>query len=200
MIKELLPLTKQKLKILKYIYDEKETHMLDISKKLKIHPYSLSKTLKLLNPFLTQKFHGKTISLSLNNNLGYYNELVYLIEDYKLETDNKILKLLVKNLRILFPNVLSCIIFGSYARIGGGDDIDLLFIVKGNGKESREILDSCNKLSILLNKEVNPVVMNENEFEIALKEKDPTISSILEPSQHLLATGKEYFLKKIRER
>jgi len=195
MIKNLLPLTEQKLKILKNIYEKKETHMLDISKNLKIHPYSLSKTLKSLKQFLIQKAQGKTIGLSLNNNLGYYNELIYIIEDYKLETGDKILRLLIKNLRILFPNVLSCLIFGSYARIGRGNDIDLLFIVKKDGKE---ILESCNKLSNLLNKEINPVIMSENEFGLALKEKDPTISSILEPSQHLLVIGKEYFLGKIK--
>ena len=37
------------------------------------------------------------------------------------------------------------------------------------------------------------------EFEIALKEKEPTISSLLEPSQRLLVIGKEYFLKKVME-
>jgi len=195
MIKDLLPLTEQKLKILKYIYEEKETHMLDVSKRLKIHPYSLSKTLKSLSPLLIRKFHGKTISLSLNSNLSYYNELVYIIEDYKLETDDKILKLLIKNLKILFPNVLSCIIFGSYARLGKGNDIDLLFIVK---KDDEDIINSCNRLSTLLDKEINPIIMKEDEFEVALRKKDPTINSILEPSQHFLVIGKEYFLKKIR--
>mgnify|MGYP001569165378 CR=1 FL=1 len=193
MIKNLLPLTEQKLRILKYIYERKETHMLDIAKALKIHPYSLSKTLKSLKPFLTEKANGKTISLRLNNNLSEYAELLYIIEDYKLEVNDKTLKLLIKNLKIFFPNILSCIVFGSYARLEEGKDIDLLFVSNKNDK----IIDLCNKLSVLINKEINPIIMNENEFELALKEKEPTISSILEPSQHLLIIGREYFLKRI---
>ncbi|MEK6907123.1 MAG: nucleotidyltransferase domain-containing protein [Nanoarchaeota archaeon] len=195
MIKNLLPLTEQKLKILKYIYEEKEIHMLNISKNLKIHPYSLSKTLKSLNLFLVKNKRGKTISLSLNKNLNDYLELLYILEDYKLETDNNILRLLIKNLKIFFPDVLSCVIFGSYARLGKGNDVDLLFIIK----KQENILESCNKLSTLLNKEINPIIMKEMEFEIALKEKEPTISSLLEPSQRLLVIGKEYFLKKVME-
>ncbi|MEK6834886.1 MAG: nucleotidyltransferase domain-containing protein [Nanoarchaeota archaeon] len=195
MIKNLLPLTEQKLKILRYIYEEKEIHMLNISKGLKIHPYSLSKTLKSLKSFLVENKRGKTISLSLNKNLNGYLELLYILEDYKLETENNILRLLIKNLKIFFPDVLSCVIFGSYARLGKGNDIDLLFVIK----KQENILESCNKLSTLINKEINPVIMKEMEFEIALKEKEPTISSILEPSQRLLVVGREYFLKKVME-
>lgn len=195
MIKNLLPLTEQKLRILKYIYEKKETHMLDIAKDLKIHPYSLSKTLKSLKLFLIEKFAGKTISLRLNNNLSDYSELLYIIEDYKLEVNNKILKLLIKNLKMFFPNILSCVVFGSYARLEEGRDVDLLFV----SNKSNKIIDLCNKLSILINKEINPIIMNENEFELALKEKEPTISSILQPSQHLLIIGKEYFLKRTME-
>ena len=94
--------------------------------------------------------------------------------------------------------IITVSLMGSYVypwNQGKGNDIDLLFVIK----KQENILESCNKLSTLINKEINPVIMKEMEFEIALKEKEPTISSILEPSQRLLVIGKEYFLKKVME-
>ena len=90
-------------------------------------------------------------------------------------------------------NILICLIFGSYARdtIKEISDIDLLFVVT---KKDREISKKCSGLSALLNKEINQLVFNEKEFREALRVKEPTTSSILEPSQRLIIIGKEYFL------
>lgn len=197
MIRKLLPITENKLKVLKFIYEKKETYLQEIARNLKIHPYSLQKTIKLLKSVLSERKAGKTILLSLNRRINGYIDLLLAIEDYKLKTDNKNLNLLIKNLQEFFSNdknVISCLIFGSYAReaIKESSDIDLIFIVK---KKDKEILKKCSQLSTLLGKEINPLIFNEKEFKETLKIKEPAIASILEPSQRLLVIGKEYFLK-----
>lgn len=197
MIRKLLPLTENKLKILKFIYEKKETHLQEIAKNLKIHPYSLQKTLKSIKLVLEERKAGKTILLSLDRKMPDYFDLLLTIEDYKLKTENKDLRLLIKNLQDFFSkdkNILSCLVFGSYAReaITKISDIDLLFIVK---KKDEEISKKCSQLSTLLSKEINPLIFNEKEFKKALKIKEPTIVSILEPSQRLIVVGKGYFLK-----
>lgn len=197
MIKDLLPLTENKLRILGYVYEKNETHLLDISKNLKIHPYSLQKTLKSLKKFLEKRKSGRTVIITLNKLNTNYHELLYILEDYKLETNNRTLKLLIKNLRELFSrdnDVLTCCVFGSYARkaFTKESDVDLLFVIRSG---ERKILKKCNYISTLLNKEINPIIMKEREFLSALKIKEPTLSSILEPPQRLIVIGKEYFIR-----
>lgn len=197
MINGLAPLTKNKLEILKFIYERKETHLLDIAKNLGTHPFSAQKTLKSLKSVLEEKKTGRTIVLKIDRNIKDYFELIYFIEDYKLRNGGRILKLLIKNLKEFFSkdkNILACILFGSFARgsFNEESDIDLLFVVKSKAKE---IAEKCSNLSTLLDREINPIVMNEREFGIALQTKEPTIVSLLEPSQRLLIIGKEYFLR-----
>ncbi|MDP3026762.1 MAG: nucleotidyltransferase domain-containing protein [Nanoarchaeota archaeon] len=197
MINRILPLTENKLRILKEIYEKKEIYLLEISRSLKIHPFSVQKTLKSIKSLLEEKKRGKTFVLSINKRLNDYLEIICFIEYFKLETKNRDLIILIKNLQEFFSsdkNVLSCILFGSYARESHSEksDIDILFVVKSKDKE---ILNKCRNFSSLLSKEVNPIILNEKEFLIALKTKEPMIATILEPSQRLLIIGKEYFLK-----
>ena len=199
MIKRLLPLTKNKLEILKSIYESKETHLSELAKKLKIHPFSVQKTLKSIKNVLNGKKAGRTITLSINRNLREYFELCCVIEDYKLETEDITLKLLIKNIQEFFSkdkNVLSCVIFGSFARnaYGKKSDIDLLLILK---TKQDDIAKKISQIASILNREINPLIMNEKEFDIALKTKEPAIVSVLEPSQRLIVISKEYFLKKV---
>lgn len=194
---KLLPLTKNKSRILKFIYEKKETHLQEIAKSLNIHPFSLQKTIKSIKPVLEEKKAGKTILLSLDRKVPDYLDLLVIIEDYKLKTEDRALKLLIRNLQEFFSkdgNVLSSIVFGSYAReaVKEASDIDLLFVVK---KKDKEIPRKCSQLSTLLGKEINPIIFNEMGFKEALRAKEPFIASLLEPSQRLIVTGKEYFLK-----
>lgn len=197
MIRKLLPLTENKLKILRLIYEKKETYLQEIARALQIHPYSLQKTLQSLKSVLEERKAGKTILLNLNRKMPDFPDLLLLIEDYKLKTENKDLRLLIKNLQDFFSqnkNILTCLIFGSYAReaITKNSDIDLLFIVK---KKSEEISQKCSQLSTLLGKEINPLIFNETEFKKVLEIKEPAIVSILEPAQRIIVIGKGYFLK-----
>lgn len=193
MIQKLLPLTENKLKILRFIYEKKETHLLDIAKNLNIHPYSLQKTIKSLKQVLEERKAGKTILLTLDKNAAGYHDLTLIIEDYKLKTENKILKVLINKIQEQPENVLCCILFGSYARntFNEKSDIDLLFVVKKKNEVSKRI----SRLSVLLNKEINPLIFTEKEFKKAIKIREPTIATILEPAQRIIIIGKEWFLK-----
>ncbi len=201
MIEKLIPLTKNKLEILKSIYEKKETHLSNLAKELKIHPFSAQKTLKSIKGLLYEKKRGRTISLSIDKNLREYFELCGIIEDYKLEAKDRILKLLIKNLQEFFSkdkNMLSCVIFGSFARgtYEIESDIDLLIMLKTKNKD---IGKKISQIGYVLGREMNPIIMNEKEFAAALKTKEPAVISILEPSQRLIVVGKEYFLKNVFE-
>lgn len=197
MIRKLLPLTENKLRVLLFIYERKETHLQEMAKALKIHPYSLQKTIKSIKSVLEERKAGRTILLSLNKKIPDYFDLLLAVEDYKFKTDNKTLKILINKLQELFShdrNVIVCMVFGSYARdaIEEKSDIDLLFAVR---KKEEGILKKCSYLSTLLGKEINPIIFNENEFKKALRIKEPAIASILEPPQRLIIIGKEFFLR-----
>lgn len=199
MIRELLPLTENKLKLLSFIYLQKESHLLDIAKNFNLHPFSVQKTLKSIRKVLSQKKSGKTIVLELDSNNKNYLELLFLIEDYLLSV-NKNLQPIIKNLKEFFStdkNILCCCLFGSSVRgkVKGESDIDVLFVVSPNYKEM-EIIRSCSTLSSILGREIMPLIMNEKKFLTSLKLKEPTISTLLESSQRLIVFGKEYFLRR----
>jgi len=198
MIERLLPLTENKLEILKIIYESGEIHMLEISKKLSLHPYSAQKTLLSLKPVLEEKRAGRTVNLKVNKNLKEVRELLFIIEDYKVGSSGKKLKSIISNIETFFSgnkNVSLCCLFGSYARSAAKEksDIDLLFVISSG---ENEILKSCRDISAVLGKEINPLILTEKEFDAALKTREPAIETILVPAQRLILIGKEYFLRK----
>ncbi|MEA3378472.1 MAG: nucleotidyltransferase domain-containing protein [Nanoarchaeota archaeon] len=200
MIKELIPLTKNKIEILKIIYDNEESYLLEIAKKLKLHPYSVQKTLSKLKLFLKEKKAGRTILLSIDKTKKQSSELIKIIEDYKLSTKNKKINSIISHLTNLFldKNILTCVLFGSYARLSftTESDIDILLIVK---KKNVKIKNKISQLSTILGKEVNPLILSEKEFMLALTKKEPSIMSLKKPSQRLIIKGVNYFLEKIIE-
>ena len=198
MIGRLLPLTKNKLEILREIYESGEIHMLAIAKKLSLHPFSVQKTLLSLKPVLEMNASGRTINIRIDKKLRELMELLYIIEDYKTGSSDKKLKSIVGNILTFFSgnkSILSCCLFGSYARGAATEksDIDLLFVITGGGDE---ILKSCRDISAVVGKEINPIIMKEKEFIVALKAREPVIETMFVPSQRLLLIGKEFFLRK----
>lgn len=196
MIRKLLPITENKLKILKHIYEKKETHLQEISKGLGLHPYSVQKTLKSIKIVLEERKAGKTILLKIDKKMPDLSDLLLIIEDYKLKTKNKELRLLIKNLQEFFSqdkNIICCIIFGSFAResITKDSDIDLLFVIN---KKDESLSKKLSQLSSLFDREINPLIFMDSEFKKAVEIKEPSIASILEPSQRLIIIGKKYFL------
>lgn len=203
MIEELMPLTKNKLKILRFIYETKDAYLLTISRKLKLHPFSLKRTLDNLikNKILEPKKLGKTVSLKINPTFHDYRGLLYEIEKYKVETGNKKLKRIIKNLELQFSenkNILSCVLFGSYARGAQTkeSDLDLLFLVKSIRAKSA-IANKCSELSRILDVDISPVILTEKNFSISLKTKDPAMISLLKPSQRVIIIGIETFLRQL---
>lgn len=197
MIDELIPLTKNKIEILKTIYEKEETHLLDITRQLNLHPFSAQKTLAKLKPLLAEKKAGKTNLFSINKIQSGYIDLACLIEDYRLNTKNKVVNSIIKHLTNLFSdkNVFVCCLFGSYARLSftKESDIDILLVV--NTKTS-SIKKKVSQLSSLFNKEVNPLILTEKEFIESLIQKEPAIMSLNKPSQRLIIKGANYFLEK----
>lgn len=197
MIERIMPITRNKMGILKEVYAAGETHMLEISKRLGLHPYSVQKTLASLKYVMEMKPSGKTKILKICRENGELAELLYLIEDYMVGAAGKKTKTVIGNIQAFFSknkNILTCCLFGSYAREAFTEksDVDLFFVIK---KDEDEILKACRDISSVLGKEINPVIMREKEFFVALETKEPAIETILKPSQRLLLIGKEYFLR-----
>jgi predicted nucleotidyltransferase len=195
MIEKLLPLTKNKLEILNLIYSKGETHMLDIAKELQIHPFSLQKTLKSLEAFILQKKAGRTIILSINDQISEFRQFLSILEDFKLKTKNNEVNSIIKQISNFFnyDNILICVLFGSYAKLSFNkdSDIDILLVVK---KKDSELMRKISQLSSILQKEVSPLIMLENSLQDALEKKEPTIISLKNPSQRILIKGTNKFL------
>lgn len=200
MIAKLLPLTKNKIEILSFIYKNKETHLLEIAKKMGLHPFSVQKTLKSMNGILKQKKAGKTILLSLNKEMNNFDELVLLLENYRRTSKNKHINSLIIQLTNFFSDesILMCILFGSYAREAFTEksDIDILLIVK---RKDNKIKKKISQLSSLLGKEISPLILTEKEFADAINKNEPSIMSLKDPSQRIIVKGAHLFLRYIRE-
>ena len=196
MIEKLFPLTKNKMNILKLIYEKGETHLMDISRQMKLYPFSVQKSLAGIRHLLNEKKAGKTILLSIDKNQQQYFELACLIEGYRLNTSNKSVNSIIKHIRNLFSgdNIIICCLFGSYARLAFTEksDIDLLLVVK---QKDKELNRNASRLSTVLGKTVNPLILTEDEFYNMIKNKEPSIMTLKFPAQRLLIKGAEYFVR-----
>lgn len=200
MIKGLIPLTKNKLLVLSFLYNEDSSYLKNISRELKLHQYSLKKTINSLanNKILIKENIGKTIVYHINK-LENMELLYHIIEDHKAESANRRIQPLIKDMQRYYSDnkpILSCCLFGSWAR--GGEtrksDVDLLFIVK-NKELTKEIEKRCSRLSKIFELEINPIVADEEEFLHMVETKDPATISLLNPKQRILIIGVEYFLR-----
>lgn len=199
MIEKLLPLTQNKLKIYATIYEAGGTHLLEVAKRLGLHPFSVQKTVSSLK-FLERKKSGRTICLKIDEQSKELIELLSVIEDYRLSTTEKGVKQIINIVRNIFSkdkNILTCCLFGSFARGGftQKSDIDLLFVVR---LQDERILKSCRDISGVMGREISPMILKEKEFLTALKIREPAMETILVPSQRYVLIGKEYFLKNTR--
>lgn len=196
MIEKLIPITKNKMDILKVVYESGETHLLDIARRTRLHPFSVKRSLSGIMHLLNEKKAGRTILLSIDRNQEHYFELASLIEQYRLNTGNKFVSSVIKHIRNLFSggNILVCCLFGSYARLAFTEksDIDILLIVK---QKDKELNRNASRLSTVMGKTVNPLILAEDEFHNMIKNKEPSLMTLKEPSQRLLIKGAEYFLR-----
>ncbi len=187
-------LTEKRLIIMQFIYENKNTYITEIAKKLKMHPFSVKKITDVLikNKIAGTEKRGKTIMLRLSDDY----DVLYQVESYK----GKDLKL-VKTIKDVFSrnkNIIVCILFGSYARNSQtkDSDMDLLFIVNSTA-EKKEIIKKCTEFSVLIGVEVSPVIMSRKSFLEALYKKEKIVTGIMNPSQRIIVFGIENFLRTI---
>ncbi len=197
----LLPLSHKKMEILKYVYENQPTHLRKIAAELNIHPYIVKRYADTFTSrkILDQQKAGKTILLTINPLLDGIEQLLYIIEGYKQRAGNKTLNSIIKSLQQQFGKnnqILSCMVFGSYARGAATkeSDVDILFIVESKDIET-VLIRKISQLETLMNLKFSPIMMTEGEFKAALETKEPTISTLLKPSQRIIAFGIEYFVR-----
>src|SRR3989338_2838749 len=201
MIEQLLPVTKKKIDILKHLYENQPTYLRKISAELGIHPYLVKKHIDTLTAkkIVAQQPAGKTILLTINTLLDGIEHILYVIEEYKQKSENKTLKNIIKNLQQQFgknDQIISCVVFGSYARGAATkeSDVDVLFIVKTKDIETA-LIKKASQLSTLMDLKFSPIIVTEDEFKTVLETKEPTTVTLLKPSQRIIVFGIEYFVR-----
>lgn len=181
---KLLPLSKRRLDVLFEIYAEGRDYLRSISKKLNMNP---SLTFNILNKlhnsqFIVRKKIGKEIQYSLNKNRDY-KLLVKLLEEYHLEkainrskTLKAMINLLINN-KALIKSSSKIYLFGSYVlgNYGKESDIDLLFV-----NENRKLVGkTCREISVVIGKNINPLIYTKKKFKADLSKQDPLLNSIV---------------------
>lgn len=188
------------MEILKIIYEKGETHLSDIARQLKLHPFSAQRSIESIKYLLKEKNAGKTILLSFDKAQEQYSELARLVEEYRLSTGNKKVDSVIKHIKNLFSgeNIIVCCLFGSYARLAFTEksDIDILLVV--NEKDT-ELNRNISRLSAVLGKTVNPLILTQEEFYNMIKNKEPSIMTLKVPAQRLLLKGADCFVKCMEE-
>ena len=161
-----------------FLNTTKEHHLHEIARLIKADPSNLNKRLKALTKLglFQVKNRGNQSLYSLNPSFFLFNEYKSIVnKTYGIE--HQIRQALKK-----VHGIKKAFIFGSYAK-GGFDefsDIDLLIVGEQNGLElSRQI----TKIERLINREINPVEFDSEEYEKRSK-KDPFLRNIL--SQKLI--------------
>lgn len=183
-ILKILPLSKQRLEVLFEIYAEGEDYLRNISKRLKMNPSLAFNILKKLYQaqFVDRRKVGKEIQYSLQRNRDY-NLVVQLLEKFYLEKamerSNQIktaISLLICNKEVM-SKCTKIYLFGSF--VAGGDntksDIDLLFITE----EKALVSKACREISLIVGKEINPLIYSNEKFRHELKNKEALLSSII---------------------
>lgn len=207
MIKELLSLTRKKLDILCYLYEHRVSYLRKISQELHIHPYQTKKILDEL-----QKKHIVTKDdeilkihfLRLDDTWEGYAPLVYMIEVYKQDAENTILAQFIHHIKRFIHQikwqggdaVLTCCIFGSYARAAEGaeSDIDILFVIEKEAMKT-PILKQIAQLKTLFKVELSPMILLKEELWEMKEKNEPAIITLLDPKQRIIVTGIQNFFQ-----
>lgn len=196
MITSVLPLTSFRLRILCHIYEQGGSHIRDLQAKLRLHLHSVQKAVEKLKPLLSVTEVGSTNLLRLDSKKEGYLTLLYILEDYRNDTaPGETQRIMLNTIHVLegHTDVLCACIFGSHARgtATQKSDVDILVILK---RKDPALLQRLAQLSALFGKEVNPLLLTEEELSEGLEKGEPTLLSLREPLQRYLLVGKEYFL------
>jgi predicted nucleotidyltransferase len=178
-----LPLTKNKLAVLFEIYAAEEDYLRSLHKKTGINVSLLHRILKnfIDAEVVTRKLKGKEVYYCLNPKSLLF--LRSLIERYHSDTvvyNDSILKYLLKLIfenKDFFRQCQKIYLFGSFTRgnVKEGSDIDLLFVTKNKKK----VLEWCKSTSLLLQREISPLIYDPLKFKKDLSKGDALLKSII---------------------
>jgi len=186
---KILPISKGRLDVLFEIYAKGEDYLRRISKNLKMNPSLTFNILKKLHhsQFIVKRNLGKEVLYSLNRNRDY-DLLVSLLEEYHFEkTAEKVkslkpmINLLINN-KELMESSHGIYLFGSYVlgNYNKESDIDLLFI-----NEDRKLVGkACREISIIIGKNINPLIYSKEKFHSDLSKKEPLLDSVVNKVQN----------------
>ena len=181
---KILPLSKRRLDVLFEIYAKGEDYLRNISKSLRMNP---SLTFNILNrlhdsQFIIKRKLGKEVQYSLNRNRDYIL-LVSLLEEYyfektikKVKTLKAMINLLINN-KELMKSSHKIYLFGSYVlgNYSKDSDIDLLFV----NEDKKLVGKACREISVVVGKNLNPLIYTKEGFKSDLSKKEPLLDSIV---------------------
>lgn len=179
----LLPLSQNKLRLLFEIYAEKEDYLRNIERKTQINPSLLHRMLTNLvqSGVVVKQKKGKEVYYSLSSQeIKFWSSFLETYHRDKVLERNKDLKVLYQLLQAnkkIFSSAEKIYLFGS--QVNGGattkSDIDLLFVA-GN---RAEIIKWCREVSIILGKELSPLIYTSNAFQKELNKPEPLLTSVV---------------------
>lgn len=157
-----------------FLHPEESLYVNEISRKLDLDKRNLVKKLKELEEegILKSVIRGNQKIFSINKSFSLFNEYRQIV--FKtIGIENKIRDICSK-----VEGVERAYIFGSYAKndLDTHSDIDLLVI--GNHKVA-SLQRHINKLQEQIDREINIINMDKNEFENRKKRKDTFVENIL---------------------
>lgn len=178
-----LPINKTKLQVLFEIYAEGEDYLRNIEKKTKINPSLVHRILRSLTTarIITKKAKGKEKYYELTTEGE--DQFSSLLESFHLESVAQrtkeiqtFLKLLLNHKEVLF-SCQKIYLFGSFVQgyVTKESDIDVLAITN----ERKKIMAWCREASLVIGREINPLIYTPTKFTSDLSEKEPLLSSIV---------------------
>lgn len=178
-----LPINKTKLRVLFEIYAEGEDYLRNIEKKTKINPSLVHRILKSLKEarIINKKAKGKENYYELTKEGK--EQFSSLLESFHLESVAQRTKEIQIFLKLLFNNkevLFSCqniYLFGSFVQgyVTKESDIDVMFITN----EKKKVMAWCREASLVIGREVNPLIYTKKKFTSDLSKQEPLLSSIV---------------------
>lgn len=183
------------VKILRYLvkHQDWEFNTTELSKDTKINKGTISKLIKKLaeNNVIKINRKGKIILFKLNKENIIIKNLI--IPSFKNEDDvfDKFVK--PKILKLKSKNILSIILYGSYAsgNFKLTSDLDLLIIIKNKNEELNDKINKLKKDFLEEDLLIRIDIMTLNEFKRSYKIKEPLIISI--QNNHKILYGKNFY-------
>ncbi len=163
-------------KLLNYFFinPQENLYVNELSRKLSLDKRNLVKKLKELEKdgIIKSQIRGNIKLYSIDKSYPLYEEYKKIILK-TIGVEDKLRRILTE-----VEGIKEAYIYGSYAKnkMDINSDIDLLII---GDHEISLLQKNLNKLQREIDREINPVSMDELEFKNRVKKKDPFISEVL---------------------